>query len=109
MGAQNSYHFASLHRNIQVRLTARLSKSHIMAGKNPVGDAIPKQDQQKRESWGEWGGRHYTQQKESWMPWIGDKYLAWFTKDNKASYATKDPLGKTKVTRSLFLSALAGG
>jgi len=60
-----------------------------MAGKNPVGDAIPKQDQQKRESWGEWGGRHYTQQKESWMPWIEDKYLAWFTKDNKASYATK--------------------
>ena len=32
------------------------------------------------------------------MPWIEDKYLAWFTKDNKASYATKDSLGKTKVT-----------
>jgi hypothetical protein len=23
------------------------------------------------------------------MPWIEDKYLAWFGKDNKASYATK--------------------
>merc|ERR1711939_110961 len=52
----------------------------------------------KARTWGEWGGRHYTQQKESWMPWIEDKYLAWFTKDNKASYATKDSLGKTKVT-----------
>jgi len=32
------------------------------------------------------------------MPWIEDKYLSWFTKDNKASYATKQELDKTKVT-----------
>ncbi|KAF1816331.1 hypothetical protein P152DRAFT_454593 [Eremomyces bilateralis CBS 781.70] len=31
----------------------------------------------------------YQKQKDSWMPWIEDLYLRWFTKDNKASYATK--------------------
>jgi hypothetical protein len=34
-------------------------------------------------------GEYYNRQYDSWMPWIEDKYLAWFTKDNKASYATK--------------------
>jgi hypothetical protein len=34
-------------------------------------------------------GEFYNRQYESWMPWIEDKYLSWFTKDNKASYATK--------------------
>jgi hypothetical protein len=34
-------------------------------------------------------GEYYNKQYESWMPWIEDKYLSWFTKDNKASYATK--------------------
>ncbi|KAF2001702.1 hypothetical protein P154DRAFT_521462 [Amniculicola lignicola CBS 123094] len=32
------------------------------------------------------------------MPWIEDTYLSWFTKDNKASYATKQQLDKSKVT-----------
>ena len=34
-------------------------------------------------------GEYYNKQYETWMPWIEDKYLSWFTKDNKASYATK--------------------
>jgi hypothetical protein len=34
-------------------------------------------------------GQYYNKQYDSWMPWIEDKYLSWFTKDNKASYATK--------------------
>ena len=34
-------------------------------------------------------GEFYNKQYESWMPWVEDKYLSWFTKDNKASYATK--------------------
>jgi hypothetical protein len=34
-------------------------------------------------------GEYYNQKYETWMPWIEDKYLSWFTKDNKASYATK--------------------
>ncbi|KAH7082079.1 hypothetical protein FB567DRAFT_571021 [Paraphoma chrysanthemicola] len=43
-------------------------------------------------------GEYYNQKYETWMPWIEDKYLSWFTKDNKASYATKQNLEKTKVT-----------
>ncbi|KAH3947529.1 hypothetical protein HBI81_039690 [Parastagonospora nodorum] len=43
-------------------------------------------------------GEYYNKQYESWMPWIEDKYLSWFTKDNKASYATKQNLDKSKVT-----------
>lgn len=37
----------------------------------------------------EWTKQTYNQQYERWMPWIEDQYLRWFTKDNKASYATK--------------------
>ncbi|PVH93207.1 hypothetical protein DM02DRAFT_619440 [Periconia macrospinosa] len=43
-------------------------------------------------------GDFYNRQYENWVPWIEDKYLQWFTKDNKASYATKQQLEKTKVT-----------
>lgn len=34
-------------------------------------------------------GEVYNKQYENWMPWIEDKYLSWFTKDNKTSYAAK--------------------
>lgn len=44
-------------------------------------------------------GEYYNKQYESWMPWIEDKYLSWFTKDNKASYATK---------RTIFSQLLPG-
>jgi hypothetical protein len=47
-----------------------------MVDKNPVGDAIP-QKEEKAETWGEWSGRHYSQQKESWTPWVEDFYLKW--------------------------------
>ena len=43
-------------------------------------------------------GEFYNRQYDSWVPWMEDKYLAWFTKDNKASYATKQNLDKTKLT-----------
>ncbi|KAJ0336640.1 hypothetical protein COL922a_007716 [Colletotrichum nupharicola] len=46
----------------------------------------------------EWAKQTYNQQYERWVPWLEDFYLRWFTKDNKASYTTKDTLGKTKVT-----------
>ncbi|KAK0648934.1 hypothetical protein B0T16DRAFT_287591, partial [Cercophora newfieldiana] len=42
--------------------------------------------------------RQYNEQYEKWVPWLEDLYLRWFTKDNKASYATRDTLNKTKVT-----------
>jgi len=35
---------------------------------------------------------------DSWVPWLEDQYLYYFGKDNKASYATKQQLEKSKVT-----------
>ncbi|RAQ36289.1 hypothetical protein DPQ28_11840, partial [Pasteurella multocida] len=46
----------------------------------------------------EWSKKQYNQQYENWMPWIEDNVLYYFTKDNKASYTTKDQLSKTKIT-----------
>ena len=46
----------------------------------------------------EWTKATYNDQYEKWVPWLEDVYLRWFTKDNKASYATKQNLDKTKVT-----------
>ncbi|KAH7253538.1 uncharacterized protein BKA55DRAFT_511215 [Fusarium redolens] len=46
----------------------------------------------------EWAKTTYNDQYEKWVPWMEDVYLRWFTKDNKASYATKQNLDKTKVT-----------
>ncbi len=46
-------------------------------------------DQEKKQTYAEWAKEKYNQQYESWMPWIEDHFLSWFTKDNKASYATK--------------------
>ncbi|KAI0169710.1 hypothetical protein GGR52DRAFT_551141 [Hypoxylon sp. FL1284] len=46
----------------------------------------------------EWAKQKYNEQYEIWMPWIEDTFLKYFTKDNKASYATKEQLDKSKVT-----------
>ena len=46
----------------------------------------------------EYAKKNYPEQYEKWVPWLEDVYLRWFTKDNKASYTTKDTLDKTKVT-----------
>ncbi|KAJ5659938.1 hypothetical protein N7507_006389 [Penicillium longicatenatum] len=54
---------------------------------------------QEKQTYGEWLKEAYRKGYERWMPWIEDQYLRWFGKgDNKASYATKDSLSKTKVT-----------
>ncbi|KAI1646833.1 uncharacterized protein F4817DRAFT_316550 [Daldinia loculata] len=45
----------------------------------------------------EWAKQTYNEQYEVWMPWIEDKFLKYFTKDNKASCATKGKLGLTKA------------
>lgn len=37
----------------------------------------------------EWAKQRYNEQYEVWWPWIEDNFLRYFTKDNKASYATK--------------------
>ncbi|PPJ61309.1 hypothetical protein CBER1_05106 [Cercospora berteroae] len=65
--------------------------------KKQTFDALP-EDQKHNKTYTEWIKEGYQHQKENWMPWIEDVYLRWFTNDNKASYATKDTLGKTKVT-----------
>ncbi|KAL2760378.1 hypothetical protein ACRALDRAFT_1059797 [Sodiomyces alcalophilus JCM 7366] len=46
----------------------------------------------------EWAKQTYNEQYEKWVPWLEDQYLRLFTKDNKASYSTKQHLDKTKVT-----------
>ncbi|KAI0835129.1 hypothetical protein F5Y06DRAFT_299800 [Hypoxylon sp. FL0890] len=46
----------------------------------------------------EWAKQKYNEQYEIWMPWIEDTFLKYFTKDNKASYTTKEQLDKAKVT-----------
>lgn len=44
---------------------------------------------QDQKTYKQQAGDFYNRQYENWMPWIEDQYLKWFTKDNKASYATK--------------------
>ncbi|KAF2708935.1 hypothetical protein K504DRAFT_491570 [Pleomassaria siparia CBS 279.74] len=55
-------------------------------------------DNKNTKTYKQTASEYYNQKYEVWMPWIEDKYLSWFTKDNKASYATKQELDKTKVT-----------
>jgi hypothetical protein len=45
--------------------------------------------QQQKQSTVEWAKEKYNEQYEAWMPWIEDTFLKYFTKDNKASYATR--------------------
>ncbi|KAK5105794.1 hypothetical protein LTR62_002136 [Meristemomyces frigidus] len=65
--------------------------------KKQTFDSLP-EDKKHGKTYYEWITEGYQHQFENWMPWIEDVYLRWFTKDNKASYATKDTLDKTKVT-----------
>ncbi|SMQ46242.1 unnamed protein product [Zymoseptoria tritici ST99CH_3D1] len=65
--------------------------------KKATFNALP-EDQKRGKSYMEWIKEGYQNQYENWMPWIEDQYLKWFTRDNKASYATKDTLDKSKVT-----------
>ncbi|KAI6855191.1 hypothetical protein KC338_g8971 [Hortaea werneckii] len=65
--------------------------------KKQTFDQLP-DEQKKGKSYTEWIKEGYQHQYENWMPRIEDMYLRWFTNDNKASYATKDTLDKTKVT-----------
>ncbi|OQO00966.1 hypothetical protein B0A48_13655 [Cryoendolithus antarcticus] len=65
--------------------------------KKETFDKLPT-EQKKGQTYTEWIKSGYHNQYENWMPWIEDKYLSWFSKDNKASYATKDTLDKSKIT-----------
>ncbi|KAK4241202.1 hypothetical protein C8A03DRAFT_30685 [Achaetomium macrosporum] len=46
----------------------------------------------------EWAKGQYNKLYEKWVPWLEDLYLRYFTRDNKASYTTRENLNKTKVT-----------
>jgi len=59
--------------------------------KKQTFDNLPA-DQKKGKTYYEWITEGYHHQYENWMPWIEDQYLKWFSKDNKASYATKGQL-----------------
>ncbi|WPG98297.1 Hypothetical protein R9X50_00108500 [Acrodontium crateriforme] len=65
--------------------------------KKKTFDSLP-EDKKKGKTYYEWISEGYHKQYENWMPWIEDQYLKWFTNDNKASYAAKDTLDKSKVT-----------
>lgn len=67
------------------------------------------EEDKKNQTWGEYGKQVYNEQYERWMPWIEDFYLRWFTRDNKASYATKDTLDKSKVTGVKQIDKLQDG
>lgn len=59
-------------------------------------------EEEKKQTWSEYGKEVYNEQYERWMPWIEDFYLRWFTKDNKASYATKGAL-RSMLSRPFFV------
>ncbi|KAK4038070.1 hypothetical protein C8A01DRAFT_38031 [Parachaetomium inaequale] len=46
----------------------------------------------------EWAKDQYNKQYDVWVPWLEDFYLRYFTRDNKASYTTRENLSKTKAT-----------
>ncbi|KAL3459061.1 hypothetical protein BJX64DRAFT_291604 [Aspergillus heterothallicus] len=72
--------------------------SHTEEQKRHFYDNLP-ESEKKSKTYAEWVKEAYNEQYEKWMPWLEDQYLKWFGKgDNKASYATKDTLSKTKVT-----------
>ena len=57
--------------------------------KKETFDRLPADQKKGKQSYYEWVTEGYHNQYENWMPWIEDKYLSWFTNDNKASYAAK--------------------
>lgn len=69
----------------QARMAANVQNQTQPGAAAPEG-ARPEDGKQ---TWGDYGKQVYNAQYERWMPWIEDMYLRWFTKDNKASYATK--------------------
>ncbi|KAH6623772.1 hypothetical protein F5144DRAFT_551255 [Chaetomium tenue] len=56
----------------------------------------------------EWAKDQYNKQYENWVPWLEDIYLRYFTRDNKASYTTRENLAKTKLTSNPQANALQG-
>ena len=76
--------FESLHKS-----TATMSQTEPSEEeKKKMYDSLPAEHREK-QTYTEWVKEGYNNQYNKWMPWLEDQYLAWFGKDNKASYATK--------------------
>ncbi|KAL7625752.1 hypothetical protein AAE478_004975 [Parahypoxylon ruwenzoriense] len=54
----------------------------------------------------DWIKKKFNEQYALWMPWLEDIFLAYFTRDNKASYTTRQQLNKAKVTHTPEVSTL---
>jgi hypothetical protein len=67
------------------------------------------QDQDQKQTWSGAAYEKYNDMYESWVPWAEDLYLRYFTRHNKASYATEDTLAKTKVTGIQQVDTLQDG
>ncbi|KAH6847123.1 hypothetical protein B0I37DRAFT_414887 [Chaetomium sp. MPI-CAGE-AT-0009] len=57
----------------------------------------------------EWAKDQYNKQYESWVPWLEDIYLRYFTRDNKASYTTRETLAQTNLPSNPQADALQDG
>lgn len=75
--------------------------------KQQTFDALPEEKKQGK-SYSEWIAEGYQHQKENWMPWIEDLYLRWFTKDNKASYATKGKIPWISLSSHILVDFFLG-
>ncbi|EPE05125.1 hypothetical protein F503_03730 [Ophiostoma piceae UAMH 11346] len=67
------------------------------------------QDAEPPKTWSQSARDSYDALYTSWAPWAEDLYLRYFTRHNKASYATEDALQKTKVTGVAQVDALQDG
>ncbi|SPQ24907.1 eed20b0c-224c-4d48-8a3b-3e12b580d220 [Thermothielavioides terrestris] len=57
----------------------------------------------------EWVKEQYKKLYDIWVPWLEDLYLRYFTRDNKASYTTRENLNKAKITNVSRIDALQDG
>ena len=77
---------------IQEQKTSRLSRFSYLSHFSPHRTSSANTSLSNQHIYNnkmEWTKKQYNQQYENYMPWIEDNVLYYFTKDNKASYATK--------------------
>ncbi|CAK7202956.1 hypothetical protein SEUCBS139899_005683 [Sporothrix eucalyptigena] len=85
-----------------------MPETHSSPPSSPSSSASGHNDQNKK-SWSGAAYDTYNNLYESWVPWAEDIYLRYFTRHNKASYATEDTLSKTKVTGIKQVDTLQDG
>jgi len=73
------------------------ANEHTEEQKQHIYENLP-EEERKKQTYTEWAKEAYHDQYEKWVPWLEDQYLKWFSKDNKASYATKGTFTKTPFT-----------